>query len=772
MPKPKPNSARRPGPRGAARARLPALGLLALLLAATPLSGAPEKGIQAPDTKAAAPAAPGPLAIPPPAGELRPVDSPIALPPVRVATEAEDDGFDATGMGAMEMEREEAPFSNDLLASASAPDDTASLIETELGQLGAPPPADLSAGQSRLDIRGFPTPRLRNGFTQLGVPDVLNPERNEQITGPLVSVMGRAAPGGITNLVTARPRIKPGGNLGFSVGTLDNQRAFLDNNLVIIPKRAWSRTSLSLSHKGGPEPFTTLRQRSFGQSLTRKLSRASSLMLQVDWTDFVARPSGGMPEYRLTRTGKIQGPWLPLAEFHTNGPDTGQRKRLASVALQLESQVRKNLALRATAQWFSRQFTEDRFTRGEYLLDEKVFSGTREPQHSEQPLDTLSGELEATLRLRALGADHKLLVSAEGSRTMLTRFQRALSTAQRALLPADLRTFNPAAPNYWHPVYSPEDYTRVLNDRDETTDHAALVISERAAFAKGRLVATTGLRQDWVSLDIVDRKPGTAHPHIEDRSRRLSWHTGANLVVRPGKLLLFANASTAFEPSLRVDARTGRIQGNETTIGWEAGATGMAFTRTVSYTLTSFSFRNRNIARRNPLYDNPIYDADNTQPQLLASGEESFSGGIAELRWRPEPSLTLSCRSGYTNARTTASPDLPEEVGRQLSRLPRTNSSVSARYAPTAGSLSGGSLGLGLVYIGPHTAWYASNTRERLDYPGYALVNASVGWRWKRGTLTHAASLSVRNVLGTNLLTSIARVGAGREASLGYTLIF
>ena len=41
--------------------------------------------------------------------------------------------------------------------------------------------------------------------------------------------------------------------------------------------------------------------------------------------------------------------------------------------------------------------------------------------------------------------------------------------------------------------------------------------------------------------------------------RRTAWAVA--LVAVPGKILVFANTSTAFEPSSRVDARTGRVQG-------------------------------------------------------------------------------------------------------------------------------------------------------------------------------------------------------------------
>lgn len=709
-------------------------------------------------------------ATPPPLQPIPTDGQVIMLDPFKSLAEGDDPSYDSTGMGAMEMERDEAPFSNDLLAGTGVPDDAASAIDVEIGQLGAAPTADLSAGQSRLDIRGFPTPRLRNGFTQLGVPDVLNPDRNEQITGPLVSVTGRAAPGGITNLVTARPKARVDTTLGLSFGTADSQRVWLDATRVLVPRRAWSRTSTSLSHKAGPETFTNLRQRSLGQSLTRKLTRATSVMIQVDWTDFRGRPSGGMPEHRLTRTGKIMGPWRPLAAFHTNGPDSGQHKRLASVAAQLESQVRRNLAVRATAQWFSRRFAEDRFTKGEYIVDEGVFSGTREPRHSEQPLDTLSGQLEATLRLHGLGADHKVLVSAEGSRSLAHRRDRALSAEDRAAQPATVRTFDPEAPDWTRPAYSEFNYKRVLTDRDEETLQSAFTLSERAAWAGGRLVGTAGMRRDWVNLEVADKREGAPLPLVRDRSGKLTWHAGANWVARPGKLLVFANASTAFEPSLRIDGRTGRIQGNESTIGWETGATGTALARRFSYTLTFFRFENTNIARRNPLYDHPVYDADNTQPQLVAGGRERFQGGVVELRWKPSPLLTLSMRESYTSAITTASPDLPEEVGRQLSRLPRAATSANARLAPTAGRWTGAWLSLGATYIGPHTAWYESSTRARLDYPGYTILNTAAGWRIKQRKLTHALQAGVRNALDADLLARIARVGAGREFTFSHTV--
>jgi iron complex outermembrane receptor protein len=708
-----------------------------------------------------------------PSPQLSTKDLPIVLNPLLVTAEEDASSFDQTGMGTMEMEMDDPPFSNDLLAGNRGSDEIGAPIDVELSQINNPNPGDLSITQSRVDIRGFPSPRLRNGFTQMGINEVLNIERSEQIVGPLASVSGRSAPGGISNYVTGRPRAKPNGLLSLSFGTQNNQRLGFDVNRVLKPKRLWTRVSGTWYQKHGPETFTYYRQRTLSNSYTWKASKLASFMLQLDYADYRSNPSGGVPEFRTTRTGKIQGPYLPLALFHSYGPNALQLKKLGSIAVQYEGQPCRWLSLRSSGQYFYRRFTEDRFTRGEYLLDERVFSGIREPIHTEQPFDAFSGQIEATARFRALKAEHKFLVSLEGSQVDSDRLQRALNTNERSLyLPATVLTFDPAAPDYTRPAYSPELYKRVLADRSENSRFSALALSERAAFANGRIVATLGLRQDWVDLSITDRRSSASIPYTEDSIGKLSRHAGANYVVKPGRLLLFANTSTAFEPSFRVDARTGQIQGNETTQGYETGATGLSREKTIAYTFTFFTYTNKNIARKNPLYGSPIYDADQTQPQLVSAGAERFRGGVIDLRWRPIPSTTFSARETYTEAITTASPDLPEEVGRQLTRLPKEASTLSVRYAPISKTSTGPSLGLSATYIGPYTAYYESSTRSYLHYPGYTQFTASAGYRWNTGRFTHSLSLSVRNLLNTDLLEKLARTGARRELATSYALSF
>lgn len=240
----------------------------------------------------------------------------------------------------------------------------------------------------------------------------------------------------------------------------------------------------------------------------------------------------------------------------------------------------------------------------------------------------------------------------------------------------------------------------------------------------------------------------------------------------PSRLLLFATTSTAFNPSTRIDARTGQIQGNETTWGYEGGVKTRLAESTIDLTASGFTFINRDISRRNPLYGDPVQDANHTQPQLVAAGEERYTGGKLEGRWRPLPGLSFSTVASYVRAITTASPDLPEEVGRRLSRFPPYNASVAVSYGFPAGRLQGLALSGSWAYISDFTAYYEDRNRFALEYPGHGLAHLSASYSRREGTRTHSFSLAVRNLFDRDLLRSLHRLGAEREFLFSYRIYF
>lgn len=699
-------------------------------------------------------------------------DTVVKLDPFAVQIVNDGDGYDATGMGTVEEEMRDEPFSNDLISAGefSADPDTIEL-ETELSAVAEPSVADRIAGEERLNLRGFPTPAQRNGFIQIGIPETLNASQTIVIQGPLVPVLGRAAPGGIQNFLTARPQSRGQSRVQLSASSLNRRRVAYEITGPLVPKKAWKRLAVEWQRRTGPEEFAREETWLASGALTWRHSAAASTMLSLDYRDTTANASPGIPEYRETATGRIVGPYLPLALFNASGPKADIVRRSAVAGLQFDTVPMKGLALRASLEGWWRTIEQDRFTTSQLNLDTGLFSGTREPRHLEQPQQAFAAQLEATLRFQRFGAEHKFLISGNQTLGEYVREERALSVADRNALPESVRRFDPYAPDYFSPDYSPELYSRVLNDRFERGRYTSVEASDRMAFRRGLLVLTTGVRFDEVGQRVENRLPGAPVPWTRDSTAQLSYHAGLNYQLRPGRLLLFASTSTAFDPSTPVDARTGRIQDNETTLGYETGLKGRAREGRLDFSASGVLLYNRNIARRNPLYNDPIADANQTQPQLVASGEERFGGGRFEIKWKAADTLYFNLKGSYVRAITTASPDLPQEVGRPITRLPAYNVTASVRRRSTDPK-GGLTWGAGWQYLDGYVASYEDSRREFLAYPGYGLMSLNAGYQWRIGPRQIDLDASVRNVLGRDLLASHARTNADRELTVSARLAF
>lgn len=700
-------------------------------------------------------------------------DTTIVIDPMLIKASRQDDDYDETGMGVLEAEQDEPPFSNSLIGGVWR-DETnhTEELSLELGQIAGINPVELATGVGRTNLRGFPTPRLRNGFIQQGIPEVLDVQRLETIQGPLTQVTGRAAPGGIQNFMTARPRPRPARVLRIEGRTSGRQSLRAEANAPLVPRKVWYRVATTWNRSDGPLAFA--HQDAFGLhgALTVRHSRQASTLVQLDYTRLDASIAPAVPEYRPSRTAKIVGPYLPLAEFNSAGPRAGVSKHVAHASVQFEAQRSPAFSYRASFQGYWRDLVEERWTLGQFLLDQQVFGGTREPIRTEQPLLALAGQFDANWRVALAGTEHRILASITHNWVDYDRIQRGLTPAERTQLPADVRSFDPFTPNYFRPDYSPETFQRLITDRTEITSYSTLALSDRAAWIDGRIVTTLGTRADWVELKLDDRRPAAAFTAVQDEAFQATWHGGINYVLRPNRLLLFSNFSTAFYPSTRVDARTAQLQGNATTRGLEFGARGVAFAEKLHFTTLVFALKNQNISRRNPLYNDPIQDTNLTQPELVAAGEEEFLGGVLDVRAKLTDQWSLNGRVGYTRATTTKSPDLPEEEGRLLTRIPSETLSLQTNYAFPAGQFSGLNLGGGVVYVGDYVHAYEGPNREYLAYPDYTLLNFSAAYRWREGKRAHAVGVNVRNALDRDLLASHARTGAERDFGLNYSLTF
>ncbi len=700
-------------------------------------------------------------------------DETVTLSPVEVQARNDDAGYDATGLGSYEQQLRDVPFSNDMISADALEDDpNAFELRTELRQVAMPSPVDLATGDTRLALRGFPTPVLRNGFVTMGASDMLNTSRTVTIQGMLVPVLGRAAPGGIQDFITWRPRTTPGKRFDYSYSSLDRQTAGMEWTGPAVPKRAWQRVAADWSRRMGPEEFSRWELSNVSGALTWKHSATVSTLVAIDYQELSAIAAPGILEYRPASGQKIVGPYLPLAGFHAYGPESGVRRRTGAAMVLIDAQPRKSVAVRGGVETWWRQVEQDRFTTSLYNVALGRYEGTREPIHLEQPQTVYLAHLETTVRFSRFGAEHKLMGAASHSWGDYEREERALSVAGRNALPASVRLFTPTAPDYSRPVFTRDTYSRVLADRDEEARYLALELSHRMALQNGRTVVTSGGRHDVVSLRIADRTPGARMPRVADTVGQFTYHCGVNYQAIPSRMLVFATASTAFEPSSRVDVRTGRLQPNEMTRGYEGGAKWRWTKPEIEFTATGFSLFNEDISRPNPRYGHPVFDANLTEPQLVASGEETFRGARAEGRWKPAPPWTVTGRWTYARALTTASPDLPHEVGRPITRLPPTTVVLAASYAVPTGRWKGLSVSGSWVYVSSFVAQHEDALRHRLEFPSYGIFGLGANYAKRIGKYTHFVGLSLRNALDYDFERKHARLGAQRELVTSYRVTF
>ncbi len=703
---------------------------------------------------------------------ILPADDPVRLGDFEVVAGDEDEDYDGTGMGSVEQQVRDEPFSNDLIRLDDFTLDAGDLeFSAEASAVAETSSADRIAGEDRLNLRGFPTPMLRNGFIQVGIPEVLNTGQTIVIQGALVPVFGRAAPGGIQNFLTVRPRTKEVYRFGGATSNQARSRLTFETTGPLVPKRIWQRVALEWRRRDGPEEFAREDVRMVSTVLTFRHSRTASTLVSLDYRDTTALATPGIPEYIPIGATKAVGPYLPLALFNANGPEAGVRRRSAVGSVQFDGQPMPRLSIRAGLEGWWRDVEQDRFTSSQLDLATGLFTGIREPRRLEQPQHALASQLEATLRFSRFRAEHKLMLSASHTWGRYLREERALSIAERNALPLDVRRFNPFAPNYYAPDYDPLRYNRVITDRLEHARYGSIELSDRAAWRRGKIVVTAGLRYDRVAQEVEDRRVGATLPSTSDSTGQLSHHAGLNLTLRPSRLLVFATTSSALDPSTPVDARTGKIQENETTQGYEGGLIGRAAEGRLTLSASGFLLYNRNIARRNPLYNDPVADADQTQPQLVASGEERFSGCRLDLQWKPVKTVQVTLKGNYLRALTTASPDLPQEVGRPLTRLPAYNVMAVVRYRADAPK-GGLTWNANWQYLDGYVATYGDARREFLAYSGYGLVSFNAGWFWRTKTRQFDLEAGVRNLFDRDLLASHARTTADRELTFSARLVF
>lgn len=664
-------------------------------------------------------------------------------------------------------EEEASSWARELRASRIRFDEIGRDAVEDLGVLGVPP----------LDGAGYTPParlartRLFNGFNPGRVPQAPFPTRGETIGAALATYFGRTGPGGLANQLTLpagrreQTLLRAGGSTDPSFSTAAQRTGMTSK------KGASYRVDLNGSWKEGPEDYA----RSAGGTAMvalRKESKKGFVQLNVGIDSSEDNPAEGVVAGRPSARAKVTGPYLPLAGFNPQGPHAWRTGSKAGFNFSAERRTDADWTLRMNTLAGRDRAEEYRFRNGQYLIDKGIFSGTREPQHTEINRWGVSQGAEAVHRFEGFGLPQRFVLGLEGTHSRGSTDQHLLPQALVAGLPEGMRHLDPDNPDFSPLPYGLGDFTRVSTRQRDRTFTGGAYAHDRIGLDHGRHYLSFGARWDWQNVEVRDLRPNARVPLAETERSAPGGHVSWLTQIVPGRVSVFATWSRAFLPSTLVDSRRGQVVGSETTQGFEGGCFARSEDGTWQGTVNAHLLERDDITRANPLFNDPVADADRTQPQYLAAGTEQFLGGEAAVSWRNTRGWRAGTRFTLSRALVTASPDLASEVDRQMAGVPRWNASASAGRSITLGN----NLGLDLSLSGTWTPDYVVRREDRLwqqlDAEGFFSSSFSASLRWQSSKTRHTLTASVRNLPDTDLLGRTYRYGQGRELFASYSVVF
>lgn len=349
--------------------------------------------------------------------------------------------------------------------------------------------------------------------------------------------------------------------------------------------------------------------------------------------------------------------------------------------------------------------------------------------------------------------EHKLLMAYNYINETNRSFQRRRSV----LLPH----LDPDAPVYYNfePTYFDNDPAvfdlLVSNDSRDNTGHGIL-LSERAAFIGGKLIAMGGLRFDTIKTVITNfLRPVGNQRGIMDQNDT-TYQAGLLYRVNKG-LSLYASYSESFQP--QVNTNQIDYEGNPLDPfrgkGFDAGIKGSLRDNTLNFTLGWFTVMRDNIGRA-ATDDLGSAMLNRFGAAYFVPGEQKSKGIELDYNLSLTPALTVFGNYAYIDARWTKVPDQRhlaphlQLVGVAPSRSPKHNAAFGARYSFNHGFLKGLSVRAAARYSDEAILDTAvRDINSQFFYtPEYLLVDGGITYNYKarQGKFAHRYDVTFRNL--------------------------
>lgn len=652
-------------------------------------------------------------------------------------------------------------------------------------------------GGGSANVRGLAVGKsLRNGFLRIGVVDRGNIDRIEIIKGPSAAIYGEALPSGLINIITKKPKSKPGYKLAVTKGSFDLTRvdAEATGPLSASGKTAYL-VNASFLEQGFDQPYAVTRTKLLSGVITHKFNPTTSLSLEAEYIDRHNNPVAYVPVARRTVGGTYNGRLATeIAGINWYGPAESTNRTVKTLNGTFEHKFNQVWSLRAAANWFDRVVSGRNSNVTGGVAPTYQIDGTNAGKIIDR-LPAYGTGTEGGNGFQAdLAAHYWLKDHFFENRTLLTfdystytrqdpQYRAAAGTALNAS--GFARIWDPRAPNYTWPT--PEQFPSLytLNRwNDNRTTIYGLFLRHQTAAWRGRAIVVGGIRYDLVDEDLhreTEYRLGTGPISILKRQQdHFTPNAGLNVGVTKNIRAYVNYAQSFFVNSQTNNAPVygGTVDPiNEGGYGYDYGIKADLFEERLDFTLGGFYIVRENIRVTDENGDSRRVGS------ILSRGVE------LDATWKFTDTLTALFGGGYNRAAYTEAGQDIDQVGRQMAAVPKASGYLALRKTWNSGPLKGFKVNLGVTYTSETSPFpdrggivttlpngtqvVVSNSGYRdIVIPAYYSTRAGVAysWRQRKSKLNHSVAVNATNLLNDDYIDRSRRVVTPFSASMTYTI--
>jgi outer membrane receptor protein involved in Fe transport len=634
----------------------------------------------------------------------------------------------------------------------------------------------------RVTIRGFEsTGRNTDNFHseyQANVdPDLI--ERIEIVKGPDTILAPTGSPGGTINAITKSPLMTQENSVSVQVGFFNAQRVTLDFTGPLSSAHGLAYRMIAAYQDTRAFMRGPIRQWDVNPELSYQISSNSKLTLKYSHIDWAAYGAASSPSNTwIADDTAVNGGYAsntPPAGFtyrdHGGIPNWAARiDRVDRIAAELTTALASNINMRLAACYWYEYFDQDAGSISINTGNNRYnpYTGIYTPDYT-WALDSATGTYLPTYSAEYNPTD----VPRTGARTnnwvqdmqVQNDFAGNFRAGPVSLEPVAGWAYehNPSkSEGRQTPIAHVNLYAQDLNPpmpvfehifpgnlTGQTLNKEQVYAYLRTGFLSDRLFSTVGVSRVWLDSIVTNELNWTSSQLKGSKDTYLAGALAKltkNVAVY-ASYTTNANATTYLKQPLW---QTGKQ--------YEFGMKSEFFDRRLSLSAAHFQTSITNLVTPNPFY----VGGSTTQPQNFLSdqGNHGFeidaSGGITK---------NLSILASFTSMR------LRDVFGRRVRNIPDRTANALLDYRFHDGALKGGSVFLGVTYVGDQAGENPSSSAtvlgviEQVSYYVHARTIWNAGGRYTVGR--YAFNLNVDNLANTHSVWQ----SSGRNSLSGYPLI-